>query len=34
MKQAVVDSDELEDVWEIIGAKGGTRTPTGFPARS
>ncbi len=25
---------ENEDSLQILGAKGGTRTPTGFPARS
>ena len=28
------ESDESLVSWEVIGAKGGTRTPTGFPARS
>jgi integrase len=30
----IVENSESGDARQVVGAKGGTRTPTGFPARS
>ncbi len=33
-KLGTADAEQILEAPEVVGAKGGTRTPTGFPARS